>query len=38
MDTNLPAPRDFTPDGNKPLEAGYNVMPYSSIMLRAVAV
>lgn len=37
VDTNLPAPKDFTPDADKALEAGYNVMPFSSIMLKSMA-
>ena len=35
VDTNLPAPRDFTPGGNKGVDAVYGVAPFSSIILMA---
>jgi isoamylase len=35
VDTNLPAPRDFTPGGNKGVEAKYGIQPFSSIILIA---
>ena len=33
VDTNLPAPRDFTPGGNKGVDRVYGVQGFSSIML-----
>lgn len=35
MDTNLPAPRDFTPGGNKGVESTYGIAAYASIILLA---
>jgi len=35
VDTNLPAPRDFTPGGNAGVESAYNMQAYSSILLIA---
>jgi len=35
VDTNLPSPRDMTPEGNSGLEGSYNIVAYSSVMLMA---
>lgn len=35
VDTNLPAPRDFTPGGNRGVDAKYGVQGFSSILLIA---
>eukprot|EP00879_Flechtneria_rotunda_P016955 GHRR01017751.1.p1 GENE.GHRR01017751.1~~GHRR01017751.1.p1 ORF type:complete len:654 (+),score=196.97 GHRR01017751.1:803-2764(+) len=35
VDTNLPAPKDFTPGGNAGVEATYGVAPHSAIVLMA---
>ena len=35
VDTNLPAPRDFTPGGNKGVDASYGIAPFSCIVLLA---
>lgn len=35
VDTNLPAPRDFTPGGNKGVEPAYGVQAWSCIVLVA---
>ena len=35
VDTNLPPPRDFSPEGSSKLSAEYTVMPYTSVMLKS---
>lgn len=35
VDTNLPPPRDFTPGGNKGVDAAYSIAPFSSVLLLA---
>lgn len=35
VDTNLAAPKDFTPGGNAGVEPSYGVAPHSAIMLLA---
>lgn len=35
VDTNLPSPRDMTPEGNNGVEGSYNIVAYSSIVLIA---
>lgn len=35
VDTNLPAPKDFTPGGNAGVDTVYGVQGYSAIMLIA---
>jgi isoamylase len=35
VDTNLPSPRDMTPEGNSGVEGNYNIVAYSSIILMA---
>jgi isoamylase len=38
VDTNLPSPKDFTPDNRATIEGTYTVNPFSSILLQALAV
>jgi len=33
VDTNLPAPKDFTPGGNAGVDSKYGVAPHSAIVL-----
>ncbi|OMP01291.1 hypothetical protein COLO4_12004 [Corchorus olitorius] len=35
VDTNLPSPKDFVPEGVPGIESTYNLAPYSSILLEA---
>ncbi len=35
MDTNLPSPKDFTPGGNKGVDATYGIQGHSCIVLVA---
>ena len=37
VDTNLPSPKDFTPDNDIVLGGDYTINPFSSIMLKSVA-